>query len=392
MLFNILNFIYLCVVSLKKQAERGHRKANRVGNAIITTNVKKLFFVLTGLFVFQTSLAQDLIVPEPEFAYSVIYLQSADKGVPLEAGNPTMESNVKGLGYGGAESIWVMSALKSSVRILEENANALEFVVRMPSHLLEVNPTQVISIVKLDKDTKKSRRTMKMYSYDGLGRQKDGNEVIPITASRYGEKSFRIKPSKVLTPGEYAVLMQQSVGGGTQGFGGWAFFGVEGEEAGTGSSKTKKTKTKRESTETEMQAASGLLLSLGYAGEGGLSLTGGYDHAVTEAITASPSFTYFAGYDGTYFSINGDGKYFYPLSDDVLLYGLAGLAYSSYSFSFENISGKTTVSDSQIGLNLGSGLEYGASERMRLNALVKYNTSWWGQIELQLGLKFLLNR
>jgi opacity protein-like surface antigen len=62
-----------------------------------------------------------------------------------------------------------------------------------------------------------------------------------------------------------------------------------------------------------------------------------------------------------WFEFNANGHYLFQDDEDLALYGLGGLNLTRVSVDFpENqFFGGGSVSDSEIGLNVGAGLEYG---------------------------------
>lgn len=98
--------------------------------------------------------------------------------------------------------------------------------------------------------------------------------------------------------------------------------------------------------------------NVGFLGgsEPGITLQGYY--GITDEIRAGAGFTYYLiseeGLSATEFNI--DGHYIFTNEDDLVLYGLAGLSFSSVSF--DTGWGNVSASGSDTGFNLGGGVEY----------------------------------
>lgn len=127
--------------------------------------------------------------------------------------------------------------------------------------------------------------------------------------------------------------------------------------------------------------------------KGGLGINAGVEYFATDVISVAPSFTYFFPSSVTFFgteietkpsSLNVDGRYYFG-DGEAQLYGLAGL---SFAFAKTTVGGESQ-SDSEVGLNLGGGLQYPLSDGMFLNGQVKYNTPY-EQLVLNAGITFSL--
>jgi len=82
-------------------------------------------------------------------------------------------------------------------------------------------------------------------------------------------------------------------------------------------------------------------------------------YAITSKIRLGADFTYFfpkssGGVDMTVWDLGLHGQYLLLDQDDLLIYGLAGIGITGMSVSFSGGSS----SESEMGLNLGSGVEY----------------------------------
>lgn len=122
---------------------------------------------------------------------------------------------------------------------------------------------------------------------------------------------------------------------------------------------------------------------------------------VTDNISIVPKFTYYlgkktaTGFGDVGFSawaLDADAHYFFT-TDGLNFYALAGLAYSSVSYSYP--SGFQTfgvaTSDSKIGLNLGGGVNFAQSESLVPFAEIRYNTAFEAVL-ISAGVSFPLGK
>lgn len=93
------------------------------------------------------------------------------------------------------------------------------------------------------------------------------------------------------------------------------------------------------------------------------------------------------GGDFTWFEINANGHYIFTEEDALLAYGLAGLNFASFSYDLGQF-GK--VSDTEVGLNIGAGIEYNLDFAFLYGEL-KYALSSADQLVLSAGLRFPIN-
>ncbi len=133
--------------------------------------------------------------------------------------------------------------------------------------------------------------------------------------------------------------------------------------------------------EGDITAGGGLTLTTGagFSGEFGISVNGFY--SITDEIRAGAEFNLFFGdFAPTVFNI--DGHYIFKNEDGLVLYGLAGLGY--WSWSWDGPWG--SVSASTTGLNLGAGLEYDLGDFL-LFAEPKLNTIGGTPLNVSGGLR-----
>jgi len=104
-------------------------------------------------------------------------------------------------------------------------------------------------------------------------------------------------------------------------------------------------------------------------------------------IDVSPSFSYFSGskvsgYKNNLVAIDVNGHYKIDLSDDLVVYPLGGLNYSSYENGFRQDNDlNIRVNDGNaLGLNVGGGGQWVFSDSLRAFAEIKYTISNFSQV------------
>jgi len=151
------------------------------------------------LFVY-AALAQDAKKPpEPDYSNSFFFLDKDGNLKPLERQAAKIETKVRGLGYGGADSKYVLPNEHSTVRFA---ANlSLQFVVRPEPN--NVDPATVVQLYSL-KVAKGQREVqlVKLRQFSGA-KTTLGNTAVPFDIAKYGENSVLLEPQATLAPGEY---------------------------------------------------------------------------------------------------------------------------------------------------------------------------------------------
>jgi outer membrane protein X len=135
-----------------------------------------------------------------------------------------------------------------------------------------------------------------------------------------------------------------------------------------------------------------------------------FTYGITDEIRLAPSFVYFlpetaeeSSYGMTvktstnWWELNLDGNYMFGDEDELSFYGLAGLNVLgvSSSVTFTGLpegadeTPDTSVSETEIGLNVGGGAQYSFSDSMKGFAELKYSTAG-KQLGVCAGLLFSL--
>jgi outer membrane protein X len=112
-----------------------------------------------------------------------------------------------------------------------------------------------------------------------------------------------------------------------------------------------------------------------------------FQYNVTNPLRLEGSFTYFLKKDyTTMWDLSVNGHWLFPIDDQITLYPLAGLGILNYGYDFDR-----GLSDSQsdIALNLGGGIVYKLTDKLILNAELKYKISdQWDRLLLSAGLAY----
>lgn len=126
-----------------------------------------------------------------------------------------------------------------------------------------------------------------------------------------------------------------------------------------------------------------LQLGFGARGEFGLS----------DKASISPIFTYHtgksqSGVSSSAWNLDADFHYYFT-TDEISFYGITGLTYASATATVDLGSlGKTTISDSKFGINIGLGVNFTAGNLIPFGE-IKYNTPFEALL-ISAGVKFPL--
>lgn len=139
-------------------------------------------------------------------------------------------------------------------------------------------------------------------------------------------------------------------------------------------------------------------------GYSNLGLGAKIQYNVTDPIRLEASFSYFLPKKESIFGLpdiktsawdfSVNAHWLFPVENGLTLYPLAGLgilgtkAKSDDLVMGDTVIGATNRSGSDLGLNLGGGVDYALSENMFLNAEVKYMVAGNGFFEISAGVGF----
>lgn len=143
----------------------------------------------------------------------------------------------------------------------------------------------------------------------------------------------------------------------------------------------------------DMRAGLGLVLGTkaGFDEGGeklGIGLAPSFEYMITDVISGAVSYDWYfkssvGSVDINVSYLNIDGRYYF-MTDDVQVYGLAGLGIGMSKVKV----GGDSESDSETGLNLGAGANFPLSDALGLNAEAKYQTAGEGQLAIKAGVFF----
>jgi len=132
--------------------------------------------------------------------------------------------------------------------------------------------------------------------------------------------------------------------------------------------------------------------------EPGIQVGGGYSIAEVPGLRVAGDFTYYFTDDGafgagnvdtTFYTIAVYAQYVFAEVEQFRFYGQGGLNYSRFSADFSHpVFGRSSVSDSDIGLQLGVGTEFALTLEHHLYAELVYNTGDYDQAVLGFGYRF----
>jgi hypothetical protein len=152
---------------------------------------------LLMVLLFQVVHAQDTKKPqEPEYSNSFFVLEKDGTLKPLERQAAKIDTKVKGLGFGGADSRYVVSNEHSSVRFAA--GTTLQFIVRPePSN---VDPATIVQIYSFK--VGKGQREVQVAKARVFSGAKStlGNTALQFDVRKYGESSVLLTLSTPLGP------------------------------------------------------------------------------------------------------------------------------------------------------------------------------------------------
>jgi hypothetical protein len=153
------------------------------------------------LYVFSVSIclwAQE--IPDPEFSLRPYYLK-ANSLENLERVDAVVQTKVKAMGYGGADSYYNAIGVQSSVKFTQ--AESPRFFIKID------DPTDPMDLVVITKgDVKKNERRFKILSVNGpFGTRSSGTgNQVKFICKKVREGLYEIVLDGTLTSGEYAFM------------------------------------------------------------------------------------------------------------------------------------------------------------------------------------------
>jgi outer membrane protein X len=112
-----------------------------------------------------------------------------------------------------------------------------------------------------------------------------------------------------------------------------------------------------------------------------------FQYSVTNPLRLEGSFTYFLKKDYLkMWDLSVNGHWLFPLSDKITVYPLAGLGILNCSLDLGELSGDPT---SDFTFNFGGGVDFNLTDKLILNAEVKYKISdVWSRLQLSAGIAY----
>ncbi|WP_178989897.1 outer membrane protein [Winogradskyella schleiferi] len=117
---------------------------------------------------------------------------------------------------------------------------------------------------------------------------------------------------------------------------------------------------------------------------------------IMEKLTVSPSFIYYlpkdeSGIKINWFEVNANANYYFLNEENIDVYGIAGLNYSSVKASYDGnnfLGNNYSSSDGRFGLNIGGGANFSLGSNFIPFAELKYVIIDEGQLVIAAGVKF----
>ena len=148
-----------------------------------------------------------------------------------------------------------------------------------------------------------------------------------------------------------------------------------------------------------IQAQTKIGIHFGYGTEiEELAIGANAEFGITDKISIAPDFTYYLTEKSdfakvSFWELNANGHYYFLDQDAFKVFGLAGLNYAHSSVKVDHPgfgSGSTSVSDGEIGLNLGGGASYDLSDTFQLFSTLKYTAGSTDQAAIFIGARYML--
>jgi outer membrane protein X len=120
-----------------------------------------------------------------------------------------------------------------------------------------------------------------------------------------------------------------------------------------------------------------------------------FQYNVMNPLRLEGSFTYFLKKDYlTMWDLSVNGHWLFPVGDKLTVYPLAGLGILNYGYDYSVDLGGwgnygSSASTSDFAFNLGGGVDFKLTDKMILNAELKYKISdVWSRVLISAGLTY----
>jgi outer membrane protein X len=145
---------------------------------------------------------------------------------------------------------------------------------------------------------------------------------------------------------------------------------------------------------SDMAAGGNLVLGLGDSFTN-IGIGAKFQYNVTNPLRLEGSFTYFLKKDNlTMWDLSVNAHWLFPVADKITVYPLVGLGILNYGYDYSIDLGEygsygDSGSTSDIAFNLGGGIDYKLTDKLVLNAELKYKISdQWDRLLLSVGLAY----
>jgi hypothetical protein len=148
---------------------------------------------------------------DPDYVNQFFMLDKGGNLSPLDRESARASTKVHGLGYGGAETVYVIPNDHSSVRVPRNEVP--RFIVKLEKH--DVDPASVVQFYSV-RVTKKERELpiVKAHLFGGAKNKMQDN-AIAFDVRKYTDASVMIVPRQPLSPGEYLLTVYPEQNNGT---------------------------------------------------------------------------------------------------------------------------------------------------------------------------------
>ena len=120
----------------------------------------------------------------------------------------------------------------------------------------------------------------------------------------------------------------------------------------------------------------------------GIGLGANGEIFITDAIAIAPGIIFYLPKDDlTYLEVNVNGQYHFDLGGSFQPYALVGLNWSRVEVDFFG----SEFDDSEVGLNLGGGVNYDTGGSIVPFGELRFTTAFDSPLMIMLGAKFALN-
>ncbi len=114
------------------------------------------------------------------------------------------------------------------------------------------------------------------------------------------------------------------------------------------------------------------------------------EFGITDKISVAPDFTYYFMENTAYvktslWELNANAHYYFLEQDKFKVFGLGGLNYTRATITFKN---SDSVSNGDVGLNLGGGATYDLTDKIQAFSTLKFTVGSTDQLALFIGARY----